>query len=383
MKPGALLVVLMAAIMASAAPAAGLALDGAPLAADPDPTPPLGPPITDPAAPSPSPDAPRVEAPPLAGAALQALPVPLAHMPLPLGAVRALLTGATPVAVPEAGAATGRFTTPSEGGAGAAVATPSEGAAMALPGPAPQAEPAPWTSSPLAPRQEEAPAVWRVRVAGGEGSAGRDATAAVALAGAAAAGGLLVLVGLLSLLRKPESEVLSGTRRVVYDLVAASPGITASDISARAGVTHQTVTYHLAVLQGSGLLTTQGDGGRKRYLVNGSGLTAEERRLLPLVKDPEAMALLRLVCGRPGITKTRVAEALGVSRQTVNWHLGKLLDADLVREHREGTQRALAPTGPGVEEAVARAAARIGAKGRAPPAGHPATGPGALAGARS
>ncbi|HWG91982.1 MAG TPA: winged helix-turn-helix transcriptional regulator, partial [Candidatus Thermoplasmatota archaeon] len=180
------------------------------------------------------------------------------------------------------------------------------------------------------------------------------------VAGAAATGALVVLLGLLSLLRRPENDLLVGTRRDVYELLKENPGLSAAEVAARTGLTHQTITYHLTVLTSSRLVVAQGRGARKFYFVNGSSFSPEERRLMSVIKDRETMEVLKLVVDAPGLCKKDLAERLGVSRQTVNWHLSKLEEAGLVAETKDGTSRHLAPAVPDLAGSTSRIAARLG-----------------------
>ena len=56
------------------------------------------------------------------------------------------------------------------------------------------------------------------------------------------------------------------TRRAIFEAIAAQPGITTSQLTARAGtVTRWAVMKHLAVLRNAGLIQTMASGRLRRH----------------------------------------------------------------------------------------------------------------------
>lgn len=155
--------------------------------------------------------------------------------------------------------------------------------------------------------------------------------AAVAAVGAA---GALALFALYHLIRK--SAILKNkVRSTIAEHVLRQPGSTITEIAQAVGVTHQTASYHLRLLQEHGLVLGVERGNKRLYFRNDGSFNQEERRYVAVLRDAESMRVLNLIRANPWIMKNEAAAALGVSRNTLNWHLQKLISAGLVSEARE------------------------------------------------
>jgi DNA-binding transcriptional ArsR family regulator len=153
-------------------------------------------------------------------------------------------------------------------------------------------------------------------------------------AAAAGAMGLLAGVAAYHLIRK--SAILKNTvRSAIAEQVLSNPGSTITEIALAVGVTHQTASYHLRLLQEHGLVIGVERGNKRLYFRNDGSFNSEERGLVAVLRDQESMRVLELIRQNPWIMKNEAAAALGVSRNTLNWHLQKLLAAALVSEARE------------------------------------------------
>ncbi|MCA1813970.1 MAG: helix-turn-helix domain-containing protein, partial [Halobacteriales archaeon] len=151
---------------------------------------------------------------------------------------------------------------------------------------------------------------------------------------AIAAGTMLVGFALYHLIKK-NAILKNKVRSAIAEQVLAHPGSTITEIAASVGVTHQTASYHLRLLQEHGLVIGVERGNKRLYFRNDGSFNQEERGLVAVLRDPESMRVLQLIRENPWIMKNEAAMALGVSRNTLNWHLQKLLSAGLVSEARE------------------------------------------------
>jgi DNA-binding transcriptional ArsR family regulator len=132
------------------------------------------------------------------------------------------------------------------------------------------------------------------------------------------------------------STLDNATRKTIYDAVCATPGLGVQEIAHLAGVTYSTTSYHLDRLIEAGMVVMSGNGNRLRYYKNGGQISEEERRLLPILENAEVCRILEAILDRPYTYRAALAERLGVSTTTINWHLKRLLELGLVRETREG-----------------------------------------------
>jgi len=155
-------------------------------------------------------------------------------------------------------------------------------------------------------------------------------------------GGLLGLeplkVALLALFlplftRIGRSEVLDDyTRGRVYQYLEMNPGDHFNAICRALGLGAGTVTYHLSVLERTGLVASRVDHVFKRFYprgvappeTNGGTLSEVQIRIGHAVRD------------LPGITQKELARMMGVRASTVSYQIGRLSERGLVRAERRG-----------------------------------------------
>ena len=140
---------------------------------------------------------------------------------------------------------------------------------------------------------------------------------------------------------RPEGSFDNDTRRRIFDHVRSRPGQSIAEIATTIGVSHSTASYHLDRLLEFKLLASTQDGNKMRFFVNGGTFTEEERRVLSALSNPETRRVLATILANPGSYRAELTQLLGVSSPTVNWHLARLLGADLVAEEHRGRNRYL------------------------------------------
>lgn len=217
------------------------------------------------------------------------------------------------------------------------LALPADGApASPAPGPAPAARAAPLASQSAGPATESL------------------AVAQTALLAATLVLGALVLgpLALYSKIRR-DATLLNDTRRGVYDAVVAQPGLSIQEVARRGAISHSTAAYHLDRLAAAGLVVATADGNKVRYYRNGGRFTEQERRLLPCLENAETVRVLEAVLQRPWTYRAEIAELLGITATTVNWHLRRLFACSVLTEAREGRSAYLFVERAGLAQACA------------------------------
>ncbi|HEV8360701.1 MAG TPA: helix-turn-helix domain-containing protein [Candidatus Thermoplasmatota archaeon] len=202
-------------------------------------------------------------------------------------------------------------------------------------------EPALAAPAPLGPNAAAGSADWQALPSNADTGAVAQLAAppslvAVNPAVAAAAMGAMGIVAVAAyhLIRK--SAILKNkVRSTIAEHVLHHPGSTITEIAQAVGVTHQTASYHLRLLQEHGLVLGVERGNKRLYFRNDGSFNQEERKYVAVLRDAESMRVLTLIRTNPWIMKNEAAASLGVSRNTLNWHLQKLIAAGLVSEARE------------------------------------------------
>lgn len=129
------------------------------------------------------------------------------------------------------------------------------------------------------------------------------------------------------------------TRSRVFGLIQERPGVIAVELARELDLDRTTVRYHLRRLEREGLICTEGTahfaaGALPRDARAACVAAARSSRVLDAVRE------------QPGRAKNDLAEALGLARATVSWHLDRLAGAGLVRLAREGRAVRAYPVNP-------------------------------------
>ncbi len=151
---------------------------------------------------------------------------------------------------------------------------------------------------------------------------------------------------------KRDDALENDTRRSIYEIVEANPGVCIKDVADGADVSYSTASYHLDRLVRMDYLARRKDGNKALYYKNGGTFTQKEQQLVPLLKNTEAMRVFEHILENPWCYRAEIAEALGVSHTTINWHLDNLQEANLVEEHREGRSCHLRIPEPALDRVV-------------------------------
>src|SRR5256885_8996568 len=123
-------------------------------------------------------------------------------------------------------------------------------------------------------------------------------------------------------------------RGQLYAYIINRPGVTFSEVRDAFSLANGTATYHVAILQTLGFVSSRNDGRFRRYFAVERAGQALGRKLSRLQYD-----VLLKTRELGAVTPSDVAKALGISRQRASYNLRRLLDAGLLAEDssRRGT----------------------------------------------
>lgn len=173
-------------------------------------------------------------------------------------------------------------------------------------------------------------------------------------AAVAIAAGIWILYRRLS-----RDDVLDNDLRSrILGYVEADPGVHPSSLADDLDVAHQTVRYHLRVLEEFGEVELRSRGGNVHCFRAGVH-DADDRRLAPVLTSASKRALLGLLVQEPGLCIAEAARRLDRDRSTVKRHVDALEDDGVVCSERRGSTRVVA-IADGLREAVASRLVRDG-----------------------
>ncbi len=152
--------------------------------------------------------------------------------------------------------------------------------------------------------------------------------------------GMLALMwGLLVPLftRLKHKEVLNQfTRGEIYGFIKANPGVHLTAIKENLGLANGVLAYHLKVLIREEFIVTRREGGFKRFYPRDMRVPRKRVHFTRLQLD-----IVEKLSMHPGSTQASLARMLDESKQVINYNIGVLVAAEVVRVDREGSKTRL------------------------------------------
>jgi predicted transcriptional regulator len=133
-------------------------------------------------------------------------------------------------------------------------------------------------------------------------------------------------------------------RARVHSMVAQAPGLSLSEVQARAGIAWGTAVHHLRRLEANGLVVSVSERAHRRYFLVDTPAAAQ-RSAVSVVIHPTARRIAHLVSQRPGIDQSSICVTLGLNNPAVSKHLHQFQERGLVLSQRSGRSRHYHPTG--------------------------------------
>ncbi|MFD1512075.1 winged helix-turn-helix transcriptional regulator [Halomarina rubra] len=130
---------------------------------------------------------------------------------------------------------------------------------------------------------------------------------------------------------------MSDTRSRVAERVHATPGIHFNELVRVLDLAPGQVQYHLDRLRKTDSVAELRLYGRTHYYP--PSYDPWERRALALLARETAADVVAVLLDERRARPADVAETVGIARSTLEWHLGRLVEQDLVRKERDARNR--------------------------------------------
>lgn len=131
------------------------------------------------------------------------------------------------------------------------------------------------------------------------------------------------------------------TRRQIYDLVEANPGIHASELSRLTGSGWGTISHHMDKLRKGQMVLLRKVGDRNCYFVSEGSLHFDELAVAGAVRNPTAGRIAAFVHDHPMSSQKEVSENLELSAALTSFHTKKLVNLGAIDKVRRGRSNLL------------------------------------------
>jgi len=130
---------------------------------------------------------------------------------------------------------------------------------------------------------------------------------------------------------------MTEVREMICDRVHANPGVHFNALVRQLGFASGQVQYHLRQLLSDGSVVSESIYGRTHYYPPEYDLW--ERRTLALLHRETAADIVAYLLTNGSSSTTVVADDLEIARSTLEWHVDRLVEQDVVSKRRDGGNR--------------------------------------------
>lgn len=127
------------------------------------------------------------------------------------------------------------------------------------------------------------------------------------------------------------------TRDRIRAHVASNPGVHFNAIVRHLDIAAGQAQYHLHRLTRADTLTPESRYGRTHYFPD--EFDPWERHAVAVLRRETAREIASTVVASEPVTPATVTEEVGIARSTLEYHLDRLVDADLVAKQHDGANR--------------------------------------------
>lgn len=128
-------------------------------------------------------------------------------------------------------------------------------------------------------------------------------------------------------------------RSRVLELVRRYPGVHEREIERQLGLSSRLAAYHLESLVADGEVARVEARGYVRYLPAESRLSAADVELLCMLRRTPVLQVLLFLLREGEATAGAISAALGLAKPSASYHLGALLDAEVLAVRPAGRER--------------------------------------------
>jgi predicted transcriptional regulator len=130
--------------------------------------------------------------------------------------------------------------------------------------------------------------------------------------------------------QEPEGSTTERVHRYIRD----NPGCHLRQIKDELELAMGTVQYQLEKLEKAGKISSTRHGLYRYYFP--AGMVGNEKDILQVLSQETAREILMFIIERGNPTNQEISSKILISSASVNWHIRRLSDLDLIREEKEG-----------------------------------------------
>jgi len=130
-------------------------------------------------------------------------------------------------------------------------------------------------------------------------------------------------------------KVSNSNKERIFRFIQTNPGCYLRQIRNELDLSMGSVQYHSYQLQKGGKITSTRQGLYKLHFQSGA-FQEHEKTLLQVLNQETPREIILFIVDQGYPTQTDIVRKLGISAPSINWHVRRLIDLNLIDEVREG-----------------------------------------------
>jgi predicted transcriptional regulator len=126
------------------------------------------------------------------------------------------------------------------------------------------------------------------------------------------------------------TEEKQHTQHHIYTLIITNPGLHSRELSRQLQIPYSTLQYHLKCLDKQGIIQRERDG-KFLYCYGLETLTIDEKKILYVLRNKTSKRIILYLLQHQRASQSEIAKHMKKHPTTVEFHLKKLLEYDIVK----------------------------------------------------
>ncbi|MGA7978175.1 MAG: winged helix-turn-helix transcriptional regulator [Nitrososphaeraceae archaeon] len=123
----------------------------------------------------------------------------------------------------------------------------------------------------------------------------------------------------------------------IRDFIQRNPGSHLRRIKKELNISMGTVQYQLNRLEKNGIITSSKRGFYRYYFP--VAIKGFDREILEILSQDTVSQIIRFIIEKKIPTQIEIAKEVGISHASINWHMQRLIELDVIEEIKDGNYK--------------------------------------------
>ncbi|MHA1669514.1 MAG: winged helix-turn-helix transcriptional regulator [Promethearchaeota archaeon] len=139
-------------------------------------------------------------------------------------------------------------------------------------------------------------------------------------------------------------DIFQNENRInIISQVLKSPGIHHNELLRKCNLQKGQLQWHLDLLLKNGIIQKEKQGQYTLYYAKNKIIESSQSLKEGIIDSSSTKKILEIIREKPGINSTFIAKRMNLAKNTVTYHVDKLIDANLIYVQKKGRKKEIFP----------------------------------------